>query len=805
MPRSAIRTSVLVLVLCAATAHAQRPNQGEDESAALVSEGRAAVKRGELDTAAKALDQAIALNPRRIEAYVLRSAVYWTRKQYKEGVQLMRRAQALAPADEAVLTALGSHLVRAGDAAAGVPLLQQVVASDPKRYDAEIVLGDHWYATGKWAGAVGAFEAYFAHRPGDLAGEDARHRVDLGDAYLRDRQPKQALAAFQAAERAGKPDLRTRLGVAWATAALDCKKARALLRGLEAYAATNPEIWLVDGRCALALGDSAAAIERGQRYLARAGKSAQGHALLGEAYEQRGNVGEARRELEAARDLEPGRRSWTVKLASVVRRTGDPKAAIRMLDQLGAPKPADADPEWWGELGFALLAAADAPAAATRLAPAVEALPTDAVLRGLLARAQLATSQIDAAVKTLEPPLTIETPRAQKLFAGALAAVAVAKLAEPAVAEAMLERAAKIDPAPTVMRDLGVAQLAGDHAAAALESLDRARQGDPSPITLMLYARARSITGDVTGARPYYDQALSFALGAQGAARGEAIEIALDWAASELAGGDPQVAVGVLEKAAPRAQGPIAQRFRASLAEARHAAGIAALRAGNAGRAVDLIKASVAGAPGLAGQCDLALAEVVTGDSNAAFTALKQVSGKSCPFPPPADVQAVPILLAFIDGLNPRRARAALDRLNALARGDKDRAGAAVSLREAAIHSVALEAASDAYHTGNHAQARAFLAAANRASVRGKNGDEIALDLALVDIADGKLDPAIAQLSRLTARLPDAWIALGIAFERKAEPQKALEAWRAARKAGARFAPLAGWIEAKERFFGGAP
>jgi Tfp pilus assembly protein PilF len=74
MSRSAMRTSALVvaLALCGAAAHAQRPNQGDDESAALVVEGRAALKGGALDRAAKALDQAIALNPRRIEAYVLR-------------------------------------------------------------------------------------------------------------------------------------------------------------------------------------------------------------------------------------------------------------------------------------------------------------------------------------------------------------------------------------------------------------------------------------------------------------------------------------------------------------------------------------------------------------------------------------------------------------------------------------------------------------------------------------------------------------------------------------------------------------
>jgi tetratricopeptide (TPR) repeat protein len=813
MPKSAIRTKCAVVALvvlgAAGSASAQRSTQGEDDSAALVSEGRDAVKHGKFDDAAKALDQAIALNPRRIEAYVLRSAVYWTRKQYKEGVQLMRRAQALAPADEEVLTALGSHLVRAGDPGAGVPLLQQVVSNNPKRYDAEIILGDHWYAAGKWQDAVTSFEAYFAHRPRDLASEDARHRVDLGDAYLRDHQPVKALAAFREAANETTPDLRTKLGIAWATAALDCKKARGLLRELEPAAQQHPELWLVDGRCALALGDSNAAIERGQRYLARAGKSAQGHALLGEAYEQRGNVGEARHELEAARDLEPGRRSWTVKLASVMRRTGDPKAAVGVLDQLGAPRPADSDPEWWGELGFALLAADDAAGAVSRLTPAIDALPDDAVIRALLARAQLATGQPDAAVKLLEPELAaaapaIDSPRNQKLVAGALAAVAVAKLADPPTAERLLARAAKLDPVPAIWRDLGIAQLANGHASDAVETLDHARQ-EPAPTTLMLYARARALSGDVVAARPVYDQALTAALAVSGAGRTEPVEVAIDWAASELAGGDPAIAVGALEKVGARAQGPLAGRYRAALSTARHAAGIAALRAGNGGKAVELIKASVTTGPSLTGQCDLALAEVVAGDTNASFTALKAVAGKSCPFPPPADVQAVPILLAFIDGLNPHRAKAALDRLTALARTvDKAGGGVAAGLRDAALHTVALEAASDAYKNASYGQARAFLNAASRANAR-KNTDEIALDVALVDVADGKLDAAINEAGRLIGRLPDAGVVLGIAYERKGEPQKALDAWRAARKAGSRFAPLAGWIDAKERFFGGAP
>src|SRR5688572_23676230 len=158
MSRSAIRTSALLVALAiAASAHAQRPGQGEDDSAALVDEGRAALRKGNLDGAAKALDQAIALNPRRVEAYVLRSAVHAARKQYAAGIALMRRAQTLAPNDEEVLTALGSQLVLSGDTDAGVPLLVEVVGKNARRYDAQLLLGHHYHTAGKWPDAITSF------------------------------------------------------------------------------------------------------------------------------------------------------------------------------------------------------------------------------------------------------------------------------------------------------------------------------------------------------------------------------------------------------------------------------------------------------------------------------------------------------------------------------------------------------------------------------------------------------------------------------------------------------------------------
>jgi tetratricopeptide (TPR) repeat protein len=321
--------------------------------------------------------------------------------------------------------------------------------------------------------------------------------------------------------------------------------------------------------------------------------------------------------------------------------------------------------------------------------------------------------------------------------------------------------------------------------------LDRAATSDADPIVLMLAARARALAGDAAGARERYERAL--------AADADNVEIAIDWAASELSGGDAAVALGVLEKTAGAARnGPLAARHARALATARHAAGLAALRAGNGSRAVELLRAAaLAGEASVARKCDLAVASVVAGDVKAALTALEAIQGKSCPFPPPADTQAAPILIAFTDGLNPRRAGKALDRLTALS---AKATGPAAQLLGTALRVVALNAAQDAYRSGKLARARTYLERARKANAR-VGGDEIAHNLAVLDLADGHVDAAIGALERLVPRIPEAYVNLGIAYERKGDHARALDAWRRARKAGVRFAPLTDWIDAKARIY----
>jgi tetratricopeptide (TPR) repeat protein len=802
MSSSAIRSdrllcAVFAMLVIALPAHAQRPGQGDDESASLVDEGRAALRAGKLDDAAAALDQAIALNPRRVEAYVLRSAVHAARKEYKQGIALMKRAQQLSPTDEEVLTALGSQLVLSGDVTAGVPLLVQVTGKNPARYDAQVLLGHHFHAAGKWTEAIAALEAYFTHRPPALAKEDPRHRIDLADAYLRARQPAKArdLFAKALAEKGPRGDLRAQMGVAWATAAIDCKQARLLLEKLASVAEQYPEVWLVDGQCALVLGDVFGALAFGRKYLERKNTAA-GHALVGEAQAARANFAEARRSFETARKLEPARRRWPLRLAIVLRRGADPGGALAVLEELGPPATAASDPAWWIELGETLLARGEPKTAVTRLSPVVSELPGNAPIRVVLGAAQLASREPELAIKTLTEAESIaSTSRGKKLLVTALGQVATGKLAsDPAAAEAMLAKADALEGNPVVWRNLGIARLALDRPADAVAVLDRAAKADPTPTTLMLAARARALTGDTAGARPLYERAL--------ASGDRAVDVAIDWAASEVAGGDPALGVTALEKTAAQAKGNA--RHKTALAIARHAAGVAALRAGNGKRAVDLLELSVKDEPTLAARCDLALAAVVAGEVGAAMSALRAITGKTCPFPPPADTQAAPILIGFTEGLNarsPQRRTKALDRLTKLVGKSS---GTAAVLLNTSLRVIALEAARDAVNEGRVTLVRKFLQVARKANAR-VGADDVAHGFAVLELLEGRTDSAIALLDKIAPKVPEALVHLGIAYERKGEPVKALDAWRRARKAGVRFAPLADWIESKERIYGGAP
>jgi tetratricopeptide (TPR) repeat protein len=794
-------TSAVIVVILGVVAAAQPV--GEDESADLVTAGRDALRKGRYRDAAKALDQAIALNPRRIEAYVLRGAVHAANREYAQGVKLLQRAQLLAPDNLDVLSGLGTHLFLSGEIADGVALLERVVAAAPDRYEAQSVLGKHYAGSERWKDAIVALEAYLAARPERVASADPQHQLHLAEAYLRARRPLDARTLYDRVIDARPDEPAARMGRAWALAAIDCRDARKALDALDDLIAAHPQILLVQGQCQLALGDARRALALGERYLERApGATAAGHALVGEAAAALGDLKRATRALTAAREKEPKRRRWALKLAIVLRRSGDGAGAIAELDRMGPPKTPAADPAWWRELGEALIVARTPGEVAARLAPAIDALPDDAALLAIAGEAALRAGDVAGAIAQLDAAERAgSTSRSRSWLARALEADAAARLdgGDLALAEVALARADRLGGGAAVARNLGVVRLALDRPDDAIDPLERAAATDPAPEVRLALGQARARAGQIDGARKAYAEAAKLGRG-----RAVAALVAIDRAALELDADQPAAALDAIEAAEKESRqldGADAAAYADAARAAHHVAGVAALRGGSASRATSLLVAAdkLAGGKDVAIRCDLALATVATGDRDAARRRLKAVAKATCPFPAPADTQAVPILLAFLDGLEPRKADKALQ---ALARLQGKATGATRRLLATATRVVALGAAERAYLGGDVKKARRLLVQAKRAETKAGT-DELAHNLAVLDVVDGKLADAAAALEKLAPKLPEALINLGVVADRRGDSARALDRWRQARRAGVRFAPLDEWIAAKERIFGG--
>jgi len=209
-----------------------------------------------------------------------------------------------------------------------------------------------------------------------------------------------------------------------------------------------------------------------------------------------------------------------------------------------------------------------------------------------------------------------------------------------------------------------------------------------------------------------------------------------------------------------------------------------------------------AGDLSVAVRCDYALAATGAGLRDAALRRLHDLEHEKavCPFAAPADRLAVPILIAWNEGSLIAFADQALKRLENLR---KSASGPARPLVHEAARVILLRAAAELYGKGNVAKARSYVVKAHR--YEDLASAELAHDDAVLLLEDGQLDAAISGLEAVAQVVPEALVNLGLAWERKGDPHKALDYYRRAAAAGVRFAPLRGWIVAKERMWGGTP
>jgi tetratricopeptide (TPR) repeat protein len=798
-----LTSAVLCWLLCAGVALAQRSD--DDESELLLREARTAVAEKKYDLAARTLDRALAANPRRIDAYVLRAGVHSVKRQHAQAVALLQRAEVLAPDSLDVQGALGTQLILAGRAVEGAPILERVIARDPSRYQAHASLAGHYAQIGRHDKAIPAYRAYLETRPAALSREDNVHRAALGRSQLAFGDAVAARATFEAVSAADGKNLEAQFGRAWAVAAIDCREAIPMLEKLAALSEKYPELHLVRGQCARATGRTQRAIAFADQYLAtKASGSGAAHALKGEAMADSGDLAGARREFEAALANDPKNLRLVIRQARVERLTGAPEAALKRLRATDAAEAAS-DFDFQLELAETQLALGDVKTARETVQPLVVTRPEHPGARLVLGGALIADGAWDGAIEHLEKGLALDptSPRAKQLLSQALTASGARSLREqqPDAALATLGRAEELGGGgPALWKNLGIAYLIGEKPAQALPYFDRAAKGGRDAVALVLAARALGQLGRWDDARQRGEAALAISNGA---------DVLLEVAANDLESGDAERAVARLDRGlagAPAAQkGRITEAYRT----AARAAASRAMAQGNYTTAVRHLERLLKAAPAddaaerIAVRCELALAATGAGDRDAAERALSAIEGKGvrCPFPPPADELAVPILSAIASGSgDATRAERALKRLGSL--GRRGAGGATERLIADATRFVAIRAATDAYAKGRVDKARRFLDVARRQKGTA-NAPELTLDLAVLDLEAGRIDDAIRAFERVAGEVPEALIHLSIAYDKKGDRAASLEALERAERANVRFPPLKDWLAAKRRIYGG--
>lgn len=164
------------------SAFAQGRAGSETEEEAILKKAEEAFQNGDYDTAADLYDQAIRLDPNRVEAFVKRASLYFRQRKYTEAIDLLTRAEKLSVSDLSVKTALGLTLYESGQKDRGLGYLEEVAKQRPETHGAQFQIGKH-FARVNPQRAIAALEQYFRYRPEEDKRNDWEAQLLLGTAY----------------------------------------------------------------------------------------------------------------------------------------------------------------------------------------------------------------------------------------------------------------------------------------------------------------------------------------------------------------------------------------------------------------------------------------------------------------------------------------------------------------------------------------------------------------------------------------------------------------------------------------------
>ncbi len=246
----------LMLALCG-PARGQGRAGAETEEDRSFSEAEKLFNAGRYGEAAPLYDKALSLNPTRPATLVKRATLYFRERRYDQAIQLLSRAEKLAPEDLNLKSILGLCLYQSGQIGQkerGLSYLTDVAARRPESYEAQFQIGQH-YAHTDPRKAIAALDLYFRYRPEEQRSLDAPVQLLRGTAYFLVGRLPEAQQALEAALKERPGDMRIRLTLgAVALARGDFARAVALHEPLAGEARRRPRIAYNLGLSYLKLG-----------------------------------------------------------------------------------------------------------------------------------------------------------------------------------------------------------------------------------------------------------------------------------------------------------------------------------------------------------------------------------------------------------------------------------------------------------------------------------------------------------------------------------------------------------------------
>jgi len=407
----------------------------------LVLKAQALRQGNDPDGAILALDEAITLDPRTVEAYLSAADLYLSRGRPADAARYVERAQSVAPENPKVWMIRGNVLQSTGQLPAAIDAFGKALAIEPLYSDARIARLSLLIDTGRQREAADDVEFVAKHFPKEPRGN-----------YLK------AVYLAQKGDGAGAREALAAAGNLLAPIAPEVMRRRA------------PELLMLSGLVFHGLNQ----MERAQAYLeaflALYPANMSARKLLGSVFLQRRDFNNAAKTLEAVERVAPDDPQVLAMLGGAYLGQGKADTATRKLQralELGGGAP---NTQAW--LGAGLIQAGQTTAGLKQMTAAFERAPDNAALASTLAIAHAQKGEPKKAVAVLKRAL--QTAPRHPLLLNLLGAASTAA-GDSAGARKAYEQAALTSPGyePPVLNlaKLDIAEGRNDDALARLSAL----------------------------------------------------------------------------------------------------------------------------------------------------------------------------------------------------------------------------------------------------------------------------------------------------------------------------------------------